>query len=140
MPFDHSILTIILLTPLVGAVLLALIPERPGSKLHAIAALVITLLTLLFTLHLPAHFNYHAAPGSFQFEQNLTWLTTPAIRYHLGVDGLSMWLVVLAGFLAPMGVLASWNAVASRTKLFYTLFLLQQVAMLGVFFALDLFL
>ncbi len=149
MNFDPIILTLILATPLAGAILLALIPEqeRSGkggesidSKRHAAGALVVTLLTLLLTLHLPAHFNYHATPHTYQFEQNLPWISNPAIRYHLGVDGLSMWLIVLAGFLAPIGALASWNAVQRRTRLFYSLFLLQQVAMLGIFMALDLFL
>jgi NADH-quinone oxidoreductase subunit M len=140
MNFDPIILTLIIATPLAGAILLALIPEREGTKTHAIGALCITLFTLLLTLHLPAHFNYHAAAHTFQFEQNLSWIPSPNIRYHLGVDGLSMWLIVLAAFLAPIGVLASWNAIHTRTKLFYTLFLLQQVAMLGIFAALDLFL
>jgi NADH-quinone oxidoreductase subunit M len=140
MNFDPIILTLIIATPLAGAILLALIPEREGTRTHAIGALAITLFTLLLTLHLPSHFNYHAAPRTFQFEQNLSWIPSPNIRYHLGVDGLSMWLIVLAAFLAPIGVLASWNTIASRTKLFYTLFLLQQVAMLGIFAALDLFL
>ena len=138
MDLNHIILTLILLTPLVGAIVLALIPEREGSKTHHIAALVVTLLTFVFTLHLPARFVY-GAPG-FQFEQNSAWINSPAIRYHLGADGLSMWLIVLTGFLAPIGVLVSWNAIASRTKLFFTLFLLQQVAMLGIFMSLDLFL
>ncbi len=146
MNFDPIILTLIIATPLAGAILLALIPEREGSaeqtgsKRHAIGALIISLFTLLLTLHLPSHFNYHAAPRTFQFEQNLSWIPSPNIRYHLGVDGLSMWLIVLAAFLAPIGVLASWNVIHTRTKLFYTLFLLQQVAMLGIFAALDLFL
>jgi len=140
MNFDPIILTLIIATPLAGAILLAFIPEREGTKVHAIAALCITLFTLLLTLHLPNHFNYHAAPRTYQFEQNLSWVQSPAIRYHLGVDGLSMWLIVLAAFLAPIGVLASWNVIHTRTKLFYTLFLLQQVAMLGIFAALDLFL
>jgi NADH-quinone oxidoreductase subunit M len=140
MNFDPIILTLIIATPLAGAILLAVIPEKEGSKTHAIGALVITLFTLILTLHLPSHFNYHAAPRTFQFEQNLSWIPSPNIRYHLGVDGLSMWLIVLAAFLAPIGVLASWNVISTRTKLFYTLFLLQQVAMLGIFAALDLFL
>ena len=148
MNFDPIILTLIIATPLAGAILLALIPEDEssptGSKRHAIGALVITLFTLLLTLHLPAHFNYRAAPHTFQFEQNLPWIAlspaTSGIHYHLGVDGLSMWLIVLAAVLAPLGVLASWNSIKTRTKLFYTLFLLQQVAMLGIFVALDLFL
>ena len=140
MNLDHSILTLLLLTPLVGAIIVALIPERgKGSKLHHIIALVVTLLTLLFTLHLPAHFDYSTF-GRFQFEQNSDWIANPAIRYHLGVDGLSMWLVVLTGVLAPLGVLASWAAIKSRSRLFFTLFLLQQVAMIGIFVSLDLFL
>lgn len=138
MNLDHSNLTILLLTPLCGAVLLALIPEREGSKTHHIGALVITLLTFAETLHLPAHFLY-GVPG-FQFEQNLPWINQPNIHYHLGVDGLSLWLLVLTGFLAPIGVLASWNVIHARTKLFFTLFLVQQVAMIGIFASLDLFL
>jgi NADH-quinone oxidoreductase subunit M len=140
MNLDHLILTLILAIPLAGAAVLALIPERENSKAHAIGALIVTLLTLGAIGHLPAHFNYAAAPHTFQFEINHTWIAKPAIQYHLGVDGLSMWLIVLAGFLAPIGVLASWNAIQTRSKLFYTLFLLQQVAMLGIFVALDLFL
>ena len=68
---------------------------------------------------------------------NKPWIASPAIHYHLGVDGLSVWLVVLTGFLAPVGVLASWNAIETRTKEFYFLFLLQRTAMIGVFVALE---
>jgi NADH-quinone oxidoreductase subunit M len=140
MNLNAYILTLIIAAPLAGAVVLALLPEREGSKVHAIGALIVTLITLGLTLHLPAHFNYYAGPHSFQYEIDLPWIASPAIRYHLGVDGLSMWLIVLAGVLAPIGVIASWRAIHTRTKLFYTLFLLQQVAMLGIFVALDLFL
>ncbi len=144
MNLNHIILTLIILVPLAGAIVLALLPEREGSKTHAVGALLVTLLTFLLTLHLPAYFNYAAPAGSFQFQQDASWITLSqtgaAIHYHLGVDGLSLWVIVLTGFLAPIGVLASWNAIASRRKLFYTLFLLQQVAMLGIFASLDLFL
>ena len=68
-------------------------------------ALAVTLITLALTLHLPFNYDYTAAAGSsFQFEQNNEWINSPVIRYHLGVDGLSMWRVVLTGFLAPLGV------------------------------------
>ena len=138
MNFDTFILTLVILIPLVGALVLALLPDR--GKMMQWGALAVTLVTFLATLHLPSHYAYNTPAGSFQFEQNLSWITSPAIRYHLGVDGLSMWLVVLTGFLAPLGVLASWNAIGTRRKTFYVLFLLQQVAMLGVFCSLDLFL
>ena len=135
---DGIVLTLILLTPLAGAVLLALLPDR--GRIQQWTALTVTLVTFALTLHLPAYF--HGAQGSngFAFEQSRPWIPAPLIRYHLGVDGLSMWLIVLSGLLAPLGVLASWNAISTRRKLFYTLFLLQQVAMLGVFASLDLFL
>ena len=138
MNIDHTILTVITFVPLAGAVLLAFLPDR--GKLMQWSALAVTLITFALTLHLPFHYDYGTAAGTFQFEQNASWITSPAIRYHLGVDGLSLWLVVLTGFLAPLGVLISWNAVSERKKLFYTLFLLQQVAMLGIFVSLDLFL
>jgi len=138
MPIDHAILSLIVLVPLAGALLLALLPDRSDTMQWG--ALGVTLLTFVMTLHLPAHYAYGAAAGSFQFEQNIPWITEPAIHYHVGVDGLSMWLIVLTGLLAPLGVLVSWRAIGQRRKLFYVLFLLQQVAMLGIFIALDMFL
>ncbi|HEY4381847.1 MAG TPA: NADH-quinone oxidoreductase subunit M, partial [Acidobacteriaceae bacterium] len=138
MNIDHTILTLIVFTPLAGALLLALLPDR--GKTMQWAALAITLVTFLLTLHLPFHYSYESAAGAFQFEQNNPWITAPAIRYHLGIDGLSMWLMVLTGLLAPLGVLISWRIIDSRKKLFYILFLLQQVAMLGIFASLDMFL
>jgi NADH-quinone oxidoreductase subunit M len=133
---DNIILSQILVTPLVGALLVALLPDR--RNLSAGVALTFALLTFFFTLHLPAHFIV-AQPG-FQFVQDIPWITTPNIHYHLGVDGLSLWIVVLTGLLAPIGVLASWKTIQTRSKVFYSLFLVQQTAMLGVFVSLDLML
>ncbi len=138
MNFDPIILTLLIMIPLAGAVLLALLPDR--GKTMQWGALAVTLATFLVTLHLPLHYAAATQTGSFRFVQDVPWIAAPAIRYHLGVDGLGMWLVVLTGFLAPLGVLASWNAISERRKTFYVLFLLQQVAMLGIFVALDLFL
>src|SRR5208337_2116205 len=133
---DPMILTLILLVPLAGAVLVALAPDR--AKLPNWIALLTSLVTFVLTLHLPAHF-ITGQPG-FQFEVNIPWIESPAICYHVGVDGLSLWLVVLVGLLAPIGVVASWNAIQTRRKVFYSLFLVQQTAMFGVFVALDLML
>jgi NADH-quinone oxidoreductase subunit M len=133
---NDSILSLITFVPLVGAFVVAFLPRR--GKIIQWFTLLVALLTFVLTLHLPAHFNY--GQTGFQFEQDRSWITSPNIRYHLGVDGISMWLIVLVGFLAPLGVLASWNAISVRTKEFYFLFLIQQMAMLGVFVALDMFL
>jgi len=133
---NESILTWILLLPLAGAVLVALMPDR--GKLPNWIALLTSLATFGFTLHLPAHFLL--GQGGFQFQIDLPWIENPAIFYHVGVDGLSLWLVVLTGLLAPIGVLASWNAIKERRKVFFALFLVQQTAMFGVFISLDLML
>ena len=84
---DPMILTLILLVPLAGAALVALMPDR--AKLPNWTALLTTLASFLLALHLPAHFN-PGQPG-FQFEINLAWIENPAIFYHVGVDGLSLW-------------------------------------------------
>ncbi|HEV2215117.1 MAG TPA: NADH-quinone oxidoreductase subunit M [Terracidiphilus sp.] len=133
---NANILTLILLFPLAGALLVAVLPGR--GKTPAWIAMLTSLTELLFTLHLPAHFQ-RGIPG-FQFEVNRPWIDNPAISYHVGIDGLSLWMVVLVGLLAPVGVLVSWNAIRERQKIFYSLFLVQQTAMLGVFLSLDLML
>jgi len=137
---NDSILTWILLAPLAGAVVVALLPDR--GKLPAWLALLTSLVTFGFTLHLPAHFVQ--GRHGFQFEVDLPWIDLGSnmgqggIHYHVGVDGLSLWLVVLVGLLAPIGIVASWNAIKERRKTFYLLFLVQQTAMYGVFISLDL--
>lgn len=128
------ILTLLVFIPAAGAVLVTLLPRR--GHIAAWTALIVTVADFVISLHLPAHFAY--GQSGFQFETNVSWIANPAIRYHVGVDGLSLWLVVLSTFLGPIGVLASWSAIKSRTKEFYSLLLLQQTAMLGIFVALDL--
>lgn len=133
---DQSILTLILLLPLAGAALVLLVPDR--WKLPNWIALLTALATFGLTLHLPVHFV--AGQGGFQFEVSRMWIEAPKIFYHVGIDGLSLWLVVLTGLLAPVGVVASWNAIQERRRIFYALFLVQQTAMFGVFISLDLIL
>lgn len=133
---NGSILTAITFVPTAGALVVAFLPRK--GRVIQWFTLLVTLATFVLSLHLPAHFDY--GQHGFQFEENRPWISSPAIRYHLGVDGLSLWLVLLATFLGPIGVLISWRAIETRTKEFYFLFLLQQTAMIGVFVALDLFL
>ena len=133
---NNSILTWIILAPLAGAVLVMLVPDR--AKLPNWIALLTTLTTFGLALHLPYH--YDVARGGFQFIITRPWIENPAIFYHVGVDGLSLWLIVLTGLLAPIGVVTSWNAIRERRKIYFALFLVQQTAMFGVFISLDLML
>ena len=75
-----------------------------------------------------------------QFEVSPSWMPALGIRYHVGVDGLSLWLIILTTFLTPLALLGSWSSIHSRVKAFQIFMLLLEAGMLGVFVALDLFL
>src|SRR5580700_5109826 len=131
-----SMLTLVTLIPLAGAVLLLLFPRRDHDIRRF--ALVVSLLDFVLSLHLPVHFQ--RGRTAFQYEINHLWISNPNIHYHMGVDGVSMWLVVLTTFLTPLCVLISWKSVQERVKEFFILLLVLQTALIGVFVALDLFL
>lgn len=133
---NGAILTLVAFMPLVGALLLLFLPRRDRDI--RIFALVITLFTFVLSLHLPVHFN--RAQTGFQYEVDTPWIPTPNIHYHLGVDGIAMWLVVLTTFLTPLCVLISWKSIHERVKEFFVLLLVLETALIGVFIALDLFL
>ena len=130
------ILTFVTFAPLVGALLLLVFPRRDRDI--RIFALVFSLLTFLLALHLPVHF--HRSVQGFQYEIDRQWISTPDIHYHMALDGISLWLVVLTTFLTPLCVLISWKSVHDRVKEFFILLLILETALIGVFTSLDLFL
>ena len=133
---DSSILTLVTFVPLSGGLLLILIPRRDRDI--RIFALVLTLLTFVLSLHLPVHLDrVHAG---LQYEINAQWITSPNIHYHMAVDGISVWLIVLTTFLSPLCVLISWKSIVERVKEFFILLLILETALIGVFTSLDLFL
>lgn len=134
--FDPIILSLVTFIPAIGGVLILLIPRRDRDI--KVFALVITLLAFVASLHLPVHLHRNQ-PG-FQFEIDQPWITSPNIHYHMGIDGISVWLIVLTTFLTPLCVLISWTSIHGRVKEFFILLLLLETALIGVFTALDLFL
>jgi NADH-quinone oxidoreductase subunit M len=138
------ILTLVTFVPVFGALLLALFPRR-DRDIRAFALLV-SIVTFLLSLHLPWYFRYqfrHTQPHGgipFAYEIDKAWISTPDIHYHLGIDGISLWLVLLTTFLVPLCVMISWRSVHDRVKEFFILMLVLETAMIGVFVALDLFL
>jgi NADH-quinone oxidoreductase subunit M len=131
-----AILTLVTFVPLAGALLLIFFPRK--DDVVRWFALGVTLIGFILSLHLPLHF-IRVASG-FQYEINLPWIPSPNIHYHLGIDGISMWLVVLTTFLSPLCVLISWKSVHERVKEFFILLLMLETALIGVFVSLDLFL
>jgi NADH-quinone oxidoreductase subunit M len=133
---DPMILTLVTFAPLAGGLLLMLLPRRDRDI--RIFSLVISLLTFVLSLHLPVYF--HRSLSGFQYEVDKQWISSPNIHYHMGIDGISMWLVVLTTFLTPLCVLISWKSVHERVKEFFILLLILETALIGVFTSLDLFL
>src|SRR6185295_1565810 len=101
-------------------------------------ALGVSLLSLATTLYLWWAFNPVSA--DYQFVENREWLPQFGISYHLGVDGISLFLIVLTGVLTPLSLLTSWESIHKNVKLFSFFLLALETAMLGVFVSLDLFL
>jgi NADH-quinone oxidoreductase subunit M len=132
----QHLLSLILFTPVVGAVILLFIPKDEENFIRW-TAFVATLFPLGLSLILWANFDA-GAPG-YQFEENYLWFTAIHSNYRLGVDGISTPMVLLTALLMPLAVLFSFS-IKERVKAYMTLFLLLETGMLGVFVALDLIL
>jgi len=135
--FSHHLLSVILFTPLVGALLLLFVP-RESPLLHKLVGNLFGVLGFLVSLPLMVHFP--AGSGEYEFREAADWIPSIGARYALGVDGISMLLVMLTTFLGMLAIASSWGAIQQRTKEYYILLLLLQTGMIGVFVSLDFFL
>src|SRR5713226_1674717 len=135
--FQNHILSVVLFTPLVGALLLLLIP-RENEQLHKIAGNLFGVLGFLVSLPLLRWWNPGDQP--FTFQETADWIPSIGAKYHLGIDGISLLLVMLTTFLGMIAILSSWSAIKQRQKEYYILLLLLQTGMIGVFVSLDFFL
>jgi NADH-quinone oxidoreductase subunit M len=131
------VLSITTFLPLLGALAVALLP-RTNEKAIKSLALAVSLLTFAVSLLLYAYFPVGSA--EMQFTESVAWIKELGISYQLGVDGISLWLVLLTTFLTPLAILSSWTSVKERLKGFMVAMLLLETGMIGVFVATDLFL
>src|SRR5438876_8354835 len=133
------ILTSLIALPIAGALLLLFVPddEQNAPRVRKIA-LIVSVLVFAETLLLWRRFN--AGVGDFQFKEHYWWIRQFGVAYFVGVDGISLLLLVLTGFLTPLALLASWESIHRKTKAFSIFMLLLESAMMGVFISLDLFL
>ncbi len=137
---NFPILTSVVFLPTAGALALLAIDNDGGRRDQFIrwAALAVSIVAFAGTLAVWAAFD--PASGDFQLVERHAWIPRFGISYHLGVDGISLFLVVLTGFLTPLALLSSWGGVHKQVRGFMVLVLLLESAMLGVFVSLDLFL
>ncbi|MCW5748897.1 MAG: NADH-quinone oxidoreductase subunit M [Alphaproteobacteria bacterium] len=131
------ILSLVTFLPLVGAawILLVCRDDDTGAKNARHAALWTSLVTFLVSLALWAKFDPRN-PG-FQFVERIDWVPAYGIAYHMGIDGISMFFVLLSTFLTPLCVLASWAAIEKRVREYMVAFLVLETLMVGMFCALD---
>jgi NADH-quinone oxidoreductase subunit M len=139
---EWSLLSIAIWLPALGALLLLFINNADGRRDGLIRNLTfaVSLLTFAATLLLWAGFDASESAQEFQFVERLRWIPMFGIEYYLGIDGMSLMLIVLTGFLTPIALLSSWEGIEKKVKEFSIFMLLLETAMLGVFAALDLFL
>jgi len=132
---SFPLLSCIVLVPWAGALALACLP-RLGSAASRVVTLLFSLSTLALGLVVLGSFDRSSA--SYQFVESHAWIQSLNVHYHLGLDGLSLLLVLLTGLLGPAGLLASWKQ-AQNPRFFGLLYLVLQGSALGVFLALDFF-
>ncbi|MGB2676068.1 MAG: NADH-quinone oxidoreductase subunit M [Candidatus Acidiferrum sp.] len=135
--FHDHLLSVVLFTPLVGAVLLLFIP-RDAPMLHRVVGNLFGVLGFLVSVPLVIHFP--VGSNDYAFRETANWIPSIGAKYALGIDGISLLLVMLTTLLGMIAITSSWTAIHTRTKEYYILLLLLQTGMLGVFMSLDFFL
>ncbi len=132
--FTHHLLTVILLAPLAGAILVLLVPRRREAAIRWIATLSGA---AGFAVSLPLWFRYEPQGEAWQFVERAEWIPSIGAAWFLGVDGLSAMLVLLTTLMGAIAILASWGTIGERVKEYYVLLLVLQTAMIGAFVSLD---
>lgn len=135
---DISLVTVVFMLPLVGLVLMLLFTRtEQGYRWGALGTSLVTFGASLLLVR-----NFDTSVSGLQMVQKVDWITADSftIRYYVGVDGISIWLVLLTTFIMPLAILASFNPIKDRVRLYYLFMVLMEWAMLGVFVAQDLFL
>jgi NADH-quinone oxidoreductase subunit M len=135
---EFPVLSIIIFLPLIGALFLALFVkggDKNADKNAKNAALWVTIGTFIFSLSIWSGFDYSTA--SFQFVEKYEWVKGYNVYYYLGIDGISIFFILLTTFLMPICILAGWNTITYRVREYMIAFLLLETMVIGVFCALD---
>ena len=131
------LLSVITFFPVLGAVAVLLLNRADHLWIRRLA-LVASLAEFALSLLILRAFN--PALPAYQLTEHRVWIQSPPIHYHLGIDGISLFLVLLTTFLTPLAILASWRGITARVKEFHVMMLVLETGMVGVFLAWDLFL
>jgi NADH-quinone oxidoreductase subunit M len=133
-----GVLTVVTFLPALGALLIMLLVPRRNEPALRWSGLAVSVAT--FVASLPLWTRFDAGDADMQFEEIMRWMPGFGVGYHVGVDGISVLLVLLTTFLMPVALASAWRAIEDRTKEFVIAMLLLETGMIGVFVSLDLFL
>ena len=133
---EDQILTLVTFFPLLGCILLLFVPRNQHDSIKSLA-LIFAFITFLISIFMYSMFEPVAI--GMQFEVNIPWVSDFGIAYHLGIDGISLLLIMLTTILSVIAILSSWNSIQTGVKGYYISMLLLETGMIGVFVALDLF-
>ncbi len=136
----NYLLTILILLPVIGAATALVYSFTPGARESHQRWIALGFTTVGFVVSLFLLSGAGAGIGGFRFEANYSWIGSIGARYHVGVDGVSLWLVILTTLLMPIAILSSWTSITKRPSTYYVLMMLLESAMIGVFVSLDLLL
>jgi NADH-quinone oxidoreductase subunit M len=131
-----NLLNLLIVLPALGAAAMMAVP----SHTRVVRATALAISTTIFLLSLALLPPVLADPAHFHFETDINWIKWPAVDYHVGVDGLSMWMIVVTSLLGMVATLVSWRHIHGNLRKFYAALLLLQCCVFGVLCALDLFL
>ncbi|MBZ5641990.1 MAG: NADH-quinone oxidoreductase subunit M [Acidobacteriia bacterium] len=131
------LLTILTFLPVAGALALLLAPDDDHVLIRRLALITAT---AEFAISLLLFRGFNSQLAGYQWEELHNWIPQPPIHYHLGVDGLSLFLVLLTTLLTPISMLASWKSINERVKGFFICLLVLETGVIGVFVSLDMFL
>lgn len=134
---DFPLLSLVTFLPLVGAALLVLLKGDEESIAHKSRMIALALTSVTFLLSLSIMIGFDANTSDFQFVEKKVWFESYGISYHMGVDGISLFFVMLSTFLTPLCILASWKSITTRVREYMIAFLLLETFMIGTFCALD---
>lgn len=133
----NFLLTYLLLIPIIGSIIILFFKD---SQQKAIKAIGLFVSIFAFVVSLIVYANFNSIKPGFQLVHQVSWVKSLNLSYKVGIDGLSMILVLLTTFLTPLTLYSSWESIKNRVKLFTFFMLFLEVGMLGVFISLDLFL
>lgn len=133
-----TLLDLVIFLPLAAFLLILFLPKQREEGIKRFS-LIASLAVFVASLGLLGPY-WFSNPGKYVFETDLPWVATPNIHYHVAIDGISLWLVLLTTLLTPICVLVSWKSVHDRVKEFFAFLLLLEFGLVGVFCAQDLFL